>query len=132
LIGYVLGWHQMRYNPLIRPITQLIVQRRFRRCGVATALIHAYGDRALADGKQILQAWTRADLQHAHAMWRSLGWTAIAVRTPETARGKPAMLWRKCLTAIRPPTFFDVPKRGGWNAASINAVDVATWRRSHA
>lgn len=119
VIGYILGWHRLRYNPEIRGITQLVVLRRFRRLGLATLLVNAWKAKALADGKTIVQAWTRSDLHDAHALWRSLKWTAICTRTPTTARGKPATLYRISLTAIPSTRFYEIPRRGGWNAATI-------------
>lgn len=122
VIGYVLGWHRMRYNPEIRPVTQLIVLRRFRRLGLATALLTAWKEKALADGKTICQAWTRSDLHDAHAFWKNQRWTAICTRTPTTARGKSATLYRISLTAIPSHRLLEIPTRGGWNAAAITAT----------
>ncbi len=121
VIGYVLGWHRMRYNPDIRPVTQLVVLRRFRRCGVARELIRQWATTAIRDGKTMLQAWTRVDLYQAHHFWRAMKWVKIAVRSPETARDKYAVLYRFSLTAIRSPRFNEIPRRGGWNARTIDA-----------
>ncbi len=120
VIGYILGWHQLRYNPEIRGVTQLIVLRRFQRHRIATALVSHWMEKAIIDGKTIVQAWTREDLYAAHALWKSLKWTAICRRTPTTARGKPATLYRVSLTNIPSPRFHEIPRRGGWNAAAIS------------
>lgn len=120
----------MRYAPWIRGITQMTTAHECRRCGVARLLVEAYGDLALAHGQRALQAWTRFDLTAAHAMWKRFGWKPVAVREPITARGHPAVLYRRSLTAIPHPDFFDVPTRGGWNARTIDAMSIATWRRT--
>lgn len=129
-IGYVFGWWRLRYAPWCRPITQLLVRQDVRRCGVAEMLVAEYARLAQRAGQVALQAWTRVDLLAAHALWKSLRWTAIAVRAPvkialyrdtetTTARKKPAVLYRFSLTAIPHPDFYDRPTRGGCTCGTI-------------
>jgi GNAT superfamily N-acetyltransferase len=135
VVGYVLGWHRLRYAPWCRPVTQLVVHPLMRRLGIARQLLDAYADLARKHGQTALQAWTRVDLHPAHALWHSLKWTAIATRSPTTisqvdhtsrqrSRKKPLVLYRLSLTAIRDPQFLALPTRGGANAATILATAI--------
>lgn len=119
-----MGWHRLRYNPEIRGVTQLAVLRRFQRLGIGRALLLAWMEKALVDGKTIVQAWTRDDLVDMHALLRHLKFTAICRRSTTTRRGQPATLYRISLTAIRSTRFAEIPKRGGWNAKAITAIRV--------
>lgn len=135
VVGYVLGWHRLRYLPSCRPVTQLVVHRDFRRLGIARDLLTAYGDLARKNGQTMLQAWTRVDLSAAHALWKSQRWTAIATRRPVTislvgnttrtrSRKKPLVLHRLSLVSHEPPDFRLLPTRGGANAATIEVTAI--------
>lgn len=115
-VAYTLGMPAMRYDKQIRPITHLCVARQFRRQGIATALVHAVTIAANTARQQIIQAWSRDDLDARH-FWPALLFQPIGRRFPDTADKVPATCWRLSLTNDEPPQFHDLPKVGGYRAA---------------
>lgn len=115
-VAYLVGRRKLRDQPWVRPITQIVVLNGERRKGIATLLVLRWCTLAQADGQDIVQAWTREDLQ-ANMMWPALGFVAICGKEPKTARGKSAILWRFPMTANGMAKITEAPARSGWKTA---------------
>jgi hypothetical protein len=115
-VAYLAGNPLLRWQPLLRPITQIVVAAPAQRRHIATQLIHAHTAAAVAAGQTGLQAICRADLD-ANAFWRARGFIKICYLTPKTARRVPLIVWRLPLTRNIPIWFANPPARAGRNAA---------------
>jgi GNAT superfamily N-acetyltransferase len=129
VIGYIGGRPSLRYDRSIRPVTQLVVHPDHRRQGIATALVGDVMADAVRAGQSMLQAWSRVDLDARH-LWEDLGWTAVAERSPQTARNRTAVLWRIPLSRTAVAAMWTPPPVGGYRAARSTAQQLFDWGSS--
>lgn len=114
-VGYLLGNNHLRWQPLLRPITQAAVQFDAQRRHHGQSLLTRTTLEAIAAGQVGLQACCREDLD-ANEFWRSQGFVAICYLTPTTARQHPIICWRKPLVKKLPLWFASPPMRAGYQA----------------
>lgn len=115
--GYILGRPRLRCLPQVQPLTQTAIDFEAQRRGLGLLLVqHALAE-ALRDGRSLLQAWCRVDLQ-ANEFWSAAGFTAIAIREPPTARARPLILWRRAVTADGQAKILHLPAAAGWRATA--------------
>lgn len=113
-VGYIVFRRRMRQFPHPACIVQFMVAKEWRSRGYGRSLAGAALRQLATDGCSLVQAWTRTDLVHASHIWQSTGWTAVCERSPDTARRKTAILWRRSLTAVPHPHLLHVPRTGGF------------------
>jgi GNAT superfamily N-acetyltransferase len=121
LVGVISGYRSLRYARWCRPITFLVVDPRYRRRGIATALVAHISRQAVDDGQLALQAWTRQDVP-GWQLWTSLCFDPICVKHEPTADKKATILFRRRLTAVPHVDHFKAPPVAGWRAAKLTAV----------
>jgi hypothetical protein len=113
--GYILGRPAFRYNKLMRPITQAAVYMDAQRMHHGIALVDATCRRALAAGQHAVQASCAIDIE-AINFWFAAGFVPIHIHTPDTARGREIVVFRRCLTPIMPEWFYTPPPQSGHKA----------------
>lgn len=118
--GYLLGRPRLRWQPLMRPITQAAVAMDAQRRQHGLRLVADLCGRALADGKQAVQCCCANDID-AMSFWPMAGFVKICELSPENARGRLLTCWRRCLSPTQPAWFYDVPKCSGSRARRTNA-----------
>ena len=114
-VGYLAGRHELRWQPLLRPITQIAVIPGAQRLGIATALIAHHTHKAIVNKQLGLQAICRATLPANH-LFAACGFIHITYLTPPTARNVPLICWRLPLTSKIPIWFACPPSRAGHHA----------------
>lgn len=113
--GYVLGRPSMRYNRLIRPITQAAVYMDAQRRHHGLALVAAVCRRAADAGQLVVQARCAMDID-AVDFWASAGFEDVAVEDVGNQRGRKIVTFRRCLTEQVPEWFLTPPPYGGYKA----------------
>jgi ribosomal protein S18 acetylase RimI-like enzyme len=118
--GYICFRETSRQLPGFATIMQLAVVSWRRRRRVGTRLVEAAMLAcAFNHHSVLLQAWTRDDITAAAALWKFLGFTAVAKRRGLTARRKETTLWRFPLTTAV-DLHANLPRNGGFRAARLN------------
>jgi N-acetylglutamate synthase-like GNAT family acetyltransferase len=92
--GYILTGAPLTGARNVIPIFQAAIQLDAQRRGAGLFLVETVIAGAQDDGLDLVQLWCREDLE-ANAFWHAAGFRPIARRTANTARGFPAVLWRK-------------------------------------
>lgn len=123
--GYLLGRRRLRCLPAVVPITQAAVCFDAQRRAHGVELVNAAAAAAAADGRTMLQAWCRSDLE-ANDFWAAVGFTAIALRRPPTSRGLPLILWRRPLSTAAFPSLLHLPTAAGHQARRTSHIRLLT------
>lgn len=110
--GYLLGRSHLRYDRRICPIYQAAVARDAQRRQHGLALVDRLAAQAVARGQLALQANCAADLD-SNAFWQAAGFKPVCVITPQNARGRDLICWRKFLTKNIPLDLLTPPLRHG-------------------
>jgi hypothetical protein len=112
LAGYAITSNALRWQPLLRSITQIAIVPGQQRRHTAAALIAQQVAAANADSQVGIQAICRADLD-ANQFWKCLHFVPICYLTPDTARRQPLIVWRLPLVTEIPLWFAAPPDRAG-------------------
>lgn len=107
--GYVLGRPSMKYQPLIRPITQAAVFMDAQRRHHGLALVAAVCRRAVDARQLVVQARVAIDIE-AVEFWTAAGFEDVHVEDPGNARARKIVTFRRCVTPAVPAWFFDPPQ----------------------
>jgi N-acetylglutamate synthase-like GNAT family acetyltransferase len=118
--GYLLGRKQYRWAPLMRPITQAAIQYDAQRRHLGSALVKLIEADARAAGQIALQCCCAADLD-ANQFWSAEGFKPICWLTPDNARKRPVICWRKPLASRLPLWFAQPPPRSGHQGLTTKA-----------
>lgn len=110
--GYILGRPSLRFNRAICPIYQAAVAFDAQRRHHGLALLERLEAIARGRGQLALQANCASDLE-ANEFWAAAGFRPIVCMTPDNARGRDLICWRKPLTKLIPSWFIEPPARAG-------------------
>jgi ribosomal protein S18 acetylase RimI-like enzyme len=123
--GYLLGRAALRSQPWTRPLTQTAVCMDAQRRDTGRSLVEQAAVDATAAGQHLLQAWCRIDIP-AMAFWRSIGFSAVAIRRPPTTRGHPLILYRRPLTDHGRRLILLLPTAAGYRATADPTMRLLT------
>jgi L-amino acid N-acyltransferase YncA len=114
LLGYALVYCPSRRPAAPLQLHQVIVRQTARRAGVGRMLVATAAALANTQGRQIVQAWCRVDLE-ASCFWRALDFDAVAIRPGGKKRRSALILWRTALSdATRQNgVYWTLPSRAG-------------------
>lgn len=115
--GYLLGRRALRCQPWTAPLTQTAIRYDAQHRDNGRILVEHAAARAAADGRSIIQAWCRIDIE-ATAFWRALGFSAVAIRRPPTTRQQPLILWRRPLNDLGRSRLLILPTAAGYQATA--------------
>lgn len=118
--GFVLGRTHLRWNRLLRPITQAAVHFDAQRRNHGLALVKHVAAMASDAGQSAVQAMCRDGLD-ANEFWRLAGFVHIGSYSPGNKRRRLMHCWRKLLTAQEPAWFRIMPPVAGWKGKKTNA-----------
>lgn len=116
--GFILAGRALRWQPLLRPIYQAAVAMDATRRHHGLALLADIEAEAKAAGQIGLQANCAAELE-ANEFWKAAGFVAIGIMTPDNARRRDIICWRKPLTRSLPTWFAHLPQRAGHSAKTV-------------
>jgi N-acetylglutamate synthase-like GNAT family acetyltransferase len=117
--GYLLGNTYLRYQPLIRPITQAAIALDAQRRHLGLRLVAQTVADATAAGQTAVQACCAEGLA-ANDFWLAAGFRPICYLRPDNTRQRSIICWRKILTAKIPTWIIDPPRIAGYRAARTN------------
>ena len=117
--GYLLGNPYLRYQPLIRPITQAAVAMDAQRRRLGLRLVAQTVDDATAAGQTAVQACCAEGLD-ANDFWLAAGFRPICYLRPDNTRKRAIICWRKILTQQIPTWVINPPRIAGYRAAATN------------
>jgi N-acetylglutamate synthase-like GNAT family acetyltransferase len=123
--GYLLGRSHLRCQPWVAPLTQTAISFDAQLRDLGRSLVEHAAVTAAADGRSILQAWCRVDLQ-ANEFWRALGFTAVGIRRPNNQRQQPLLLWRRPLDHIGRSRLLILPTAAGFRAVTTERRRILT------
>lgn len=115
--GYLLGRSHLRCQPWVAPLTQTAISFDAQLRDLGRGLVEHAAVTAAADGRSILQAWCRVDLD-ANEFWRAMGFTAVGIRRPDNQRQQPLLLWRRPLTELGRSRLLILPTAAGFRAVT--------------
>lgn len=113
--GYLLGRPRLRWQPLMRPITQAAISYDAQRRHHGLALVEKLCNDASAAGQLAIQCCCANDID-AMKFWPMAGFTPICELSPQNARGRLLTCWRKSLSPSLPSWFYAVPRCSGSRA----------------
>lgn len=117
--GYLLGSPYLRYQPLIRPITQAAVAMDAQRRHLGLRLVAQTVADATAAGQLAVQACCAEGLE-ANDFWHAAGFRPICYLRPDNTRKRSIICWRKIVAANIPTWIIDPPRIAGYRAARTN------------
>jgi hypothetical protein len=91
-------------DPRITPIIAAAVPTDLQRLHVGFAMLNQIEEEAKAHGQTIIQAICRFDLP-SNRFWNAAGFVPCFVRSTDSARGKPAIVWRRPIAGADPDIF---------------------------
>lgn len=118
--GYVLGRPRFRYEHSMRPITQAAVFLDAQRRHHGIALIEGVCRRAIAAGQLVVQCSCVEDIE-AVDFWLAAGFYPTHMHTPDNARKRKIIVFRRALTETVPDYFFTPPPAAGHKGRLTNA-----------
>lgn len=118
--GYILSRPHLRWQPLMRSITQACVAMDAQRRHHGLALLRTIEAEARADGLLAIQACCAVGLD-SNDFWKAAGFMPIAHMTPDTKSRREIICWRKPLTSTPPIWFAMLPERSGHRAATARS-----------
>lgn len=113
--GYLLSRTRLRWQPLMRSITQTCVDMSAQRRHIGLALLTELEQRARTDGILAVQACCAVGLD-SNSFWRAAGYIPIVHMRPDNVRGREIICWRKPLTSTVPIWFAMPPRYAGHRA----------------
>lgn len=113
--GYLLSRPRLRWQPLMRSITQTAVAMDAQRRHHGLALLKRIESEAVAGGILAIQACCAVGLE-SNSFWIAAGFIPIVHMTPQNVRGREIICWRKPLTSVVPAWFAMPPKLAGHRA----------------
>jgi hypothetical protein len=119
--GYLLGSPRLRWQPLLRPIYQACVAMDAQRRHHGLQLLKDVEAAALTAGQIGIQANCAVGLE-ANEFWLAAGFKPIAILTPQNARNREIICWRKPLVTRLPLWFANPPDRAGHKAQNPRLV----------
>lgn len=127
--GYALLSPQTKSHPELRTLVHLAVAPQLHHRGHGERLVNAARALVLDNGGQILQAWTRHDLD-ANGFFHRLGWIWILSDITSTARRWPRHLRRVDLTGANSDRLYEPPATTGQKRHSLkNPTLHQEWQR---
>lgn len=105
--GYIVSRSALRWQPLMRSITQTCVAMDAQRRHHGLALLDVISAEAKAAGLLAVQACCAIGLE-SNEFWKAAGFIPVCHMTPENVRGREVICWRRPLTSIV-PTWFAMP-----------------------
>jgi N-acetylglutamate synthase-like GNAT family acetyltransferase len=113
--AYLAGRPALKWQPLLRPITQIATLPIYHGRGLAAALIRNHTAAAITAGQLGLQAICRATLPANH-LFQAMHFKHICFLAPGSARKQPLIVWRLVLARTIPLWMAAPPKRAGHRA----------------
>jgi N-acetylglutamate synthase-like GNAT family acetyltransferase len=105
--GYIVSRPHLRWQPLMRSITQTCVAMDAQRRHHGLALLDVISAEAAAAGLRAIQACCAVGLE-SNEFWRAAGFIPICHMTPENVRAREVICWRRPLSTVV-PTWFAMP-----------------------
>jgi hypothetical protein len=104
LMGCMVTRKYLVSDPRITPIIAAAVPTDLQRLHVGFAMLNQIEEEAKAHGQTIIQAICRFDLP-SNRFWNAAGFVPCFVRSTDSARGKPAIVWRRPIAGADPDIF---------------------------
>ena len=111
--GYILSRPRLRWQPLMRSITQAAVAMDAQRRHHGLALLARIESESRAMGLLAIQACCAIGLD-SNDFWRAAGFIPIVHMRPANVRGREIICWRKPLSSVVPLWFAQPPKYAGY------------------
>jgi len=113
--GYILSRPRLRWQPLMRSITQAAVAMDAQRRHHGLALLSQIASESRAAGLVAIQACCAVGLD-SNEFWRAAGFMPIVHMRPQNVRGREIICWRLPLTTTLPIWFALPPRLAGHRA----------------
>jgi N-acetylglutamate synthase-like GNAT family acetyltransferase len=111
--GYILSRPNLKWQPLMRSITQACVAMDAQRRHHGLALLQQIEAESRAAGLVAIQACCAVGLE-SNSFWHAAGFRPVVHMTPENVRGREIICWRKPLGSVVPSWFTALPRRAGY------------------
>lgn len=119
--GYILSRPNLKWQPLMRSITQACVAMDAQRRHHGLALLKQLERESRDKGLVAIQACCAVGLD-SNSFWHAAGFRPVVHMTPENVRGREIICWRKPLTTVVPKWFTEMPRRAGYTARRPQSI----------